>query len=149
MSDQSRTVRFARAEPADAASIQVAPLIDIVFLLICFYLLVGQLVRDQKDPSVQLPAMASPVGHQESPAEFVINVRSDGTITIAGHPVTVLEAQKMLADQVTRAAQDRQPLRVVVRADRRGQCGKLDEVLQACREAGLQAVVLRSMRNSQ
>jgi biopolymer transport protein ExbD len=144
MSTKAKTVSFAPAAAAGESGILVAPLIDIVFLLICFYLLVAQLITRQKDPSVQLPAMASPLADKEGPAEFVINLRRDGTITVGGRPASVAETRRMLADQLARARRTRQPLRAVVRADRRGNCGALDEVLQACRDAGLRQIVFRS-----
>jgi biopolymer transport protein ExbD len=146
MTDKTRTMQFAPAAAPDQAGLNVAPLIDIVFLLIGFYLLVAQLITHQKDLSVQLPAMASPAGREESPAEFVINVRDDGTITVGGRPAALPDLRAMLADQLARTRGAEQPLRVVVRADRRGRAGKLDEVLQACREVGLQRIVFRSAR---
>lgn len=144
MTEVPRTIRFVADAPAEQAGVQVAPLIDIVFLLICFYLLVAQLITTQKDPSVQLPAMSSPAGRQESPAEFVINVRRDGTVTVGGRAVALGDLRAMLAEQSARALGAGRPLRVVVRADRRGSAGQLDAVLQACREAGLRTVIFRS-----
>ena len=144
MTDAPSTIRFVAEAPAEPPGVQVAPLIDIVFLLICFYLLVAQLISTQKDPAVQLPAMSSPAGRQESPAEFVINVRRDGAVAVGGRAVALGELRGMLSEQSARAVEAGRPLRVVVRADRRGSAGQLDAVLQACREAGLRTVVFRS-----
>ena len=147
---KTREIQFAAAAGRPAGTtMQVAPLIDIVFLLICFYLLVAQLISTQKDPTVELPEMASPAARPEDPAEFVINLRHDGTVTVEGRPVELRAVRAMLAEQLARAERTKQPLRVVVRADRRQRFGKLDELLKVCRQAGARQVVYRTVRKEQ
>ena len=89
MFGKNREVNFVRDEPQEERSLQMAPLIDVVFLLICFYLFVAQLITNQKDPSVHLAEMGSPIAARETPAEVTINLRSDGAITMGGRPVTL------------------------------------------------------------
>jgi len=134
-----------RHEGFSLAKIQVAPLVDTVLFLIWFYLLVGQLVIHQKDAAVQLPAMASPMSTVEVPAELVINVRQDSTITIDGRPTETAALGRLVASELAKAQAAGQQLRVVVRADRRQRFALLDEVLRTCRRAGLSQVVFRAV----
>lgn len=136
----------AHRETQRRTALQMAPLIDIVFLLICFYLLVSQLIQHQRDPSVQLPAMVSPVAQVEAPAEIVINLRADGKITIDGRPVPLETLVAVIAGELKRHEAAGTALRVVVRADKRQRFARLDEVLAACREAGLPQVIWRSKK---
>ena len=145
MAQEPRTIELAGAAEPAGVEIQMAPLIDIVFLLICFYLLVAQLIEHQEDPAVVLPAMASPGLRKEDPAEFVINLRQDGVVVVGGRPTDLPALRALLAGQLNQARQAGQPLRVVIRADRRQRYGKLDEVLKACRGAGVRQIVFRTL----
>ena len=148
-SDAMKTMQFIPAEPPREVDIQVAPLIDIVFLLICFYLLVSQLITTQKDPSVVLPVMASPAAVSEQPAELVINLRNDGAIVIGGRSVSLAVMRSLLAEQIARCRKKNETLRVVVRADRRQRFGKLDDILRAARQAGAKQVVFRARKGEE
>jgi len=141
MSETTRTIRFgADAEPVEA-QVQMAPLIDIVFLLICFYLLVAQLISTQSDPQVQLPTMNTPLAAQQQPAELVINLRQDGGLIVNNESLTGESLREVLADSLARAAE---PLRVVIRADRRQEYRRLHEVLEICRDVNVPTVILRT-----
>jgi biopolymer transport protein ExbD len=144
MFQETGKIQFASTEPDSGVTIHVAPLIDIVFLLICFYLLVAQMIGNQKDLSVQLPAMANPVIRQEAPAELVINLRQDGMITVGGRRTSLSALRALLVDQVAGANRTKRTLSVVVRADRRQRYGKLDEVFKVCRQSGVRNLVLRA-----
>lgn len=144
MLDKARTFDFAPQRKDRSAGLQMAPLIDIVFLLICFYLLVAQLIRSQKDPTVELPAMPHAASRKELPAEVVVNLRADGAVTVDSRPVALAALPALLQGELARAVRDGQPFRVVVRADRRQRFGRLDDVLQACKTAGLGGVVFRA-----
>lgn len=126
--------------------LQVAPLIDTVLFLIFFYLVVGQLVMHQKDAGVQLPAMASPLAAQETPAEVIINLRPDGAIVVAGQIVTLDQLAGLIQSELGKSGRAGQSLRVVLRADRRQQVKMVNDILQRCRDAGLKEVVFRAQR---
>ena len=123
----------------------MAPLIDIVFLLICFYLLVSQLIQHQRDPTVQLPVMTSQEAVMEAPAEIVLNLRNDGSVTVDGRRVPLGSLAGFLAAQVRHAPPNVSP-RVVIRADRRQRFGLLAEVQHACREADIDHHILRARK---
>lgn len=142
--DNSPGLNFVGPSDEGGVSLQVAPLIDIVFQLICFYLLVGQLMGVQKDPSVSLAVMANPAVAVEQPAELVINLRQDGSLVVGGQPIQAQHLARLLVDDHRRAEQEGQPWRVVVRADRRQRSGNLDAVLEACRQAGVDRIVFRA-----
>lgn len=146
----TQAVDFGSAVPdGQRVKVMVAPLIDLVFLLICFYLLVGQLVVHQKDPTVRLAEMTTPLASAESPAELVINLRQDGHITIAGQDVPEADLPGIVSAELTRAAKADQPPRIVIRADRRQSFGRLDTLLKICRKAGVSQVVFRSEKGPQ
>ena len=120
----------------------------IVFLLIGFYLLVSQLMSSRTDFSVQLPTMRNPVVQAARPAEFVINLRRDGTVTLEGRVASLDAVGARLRARLDRAAAKNERLRVIVRADRRGRFGQLDEVLGLCRRAGVEQIIMRTVRGA-
>ena len=124
--------------------LQMAPLVDIVFLLICFYLFVAQLISGQKDHTVELPVMISPAARAELPAELVINLREDGTVTVGGRAIALSELPAIVMGGTGGHGKTTGPVRVVVRADRRQPFGNLDEVLAICRQSGVTLVVFRT-----
>ena len=143
MAEKTGTFRFSAQPRRGPAGLAMAPLVDIVLLLVCFYLLTTQLVRGRSDPAVELPVMAAAAGATRHPAELVVNLRADGRVTVGGRAMAVEDLAGMLGAELARAIRERKRFRVVVRADRRQPFGGLDEVLGACEAAGLPGVVFR------
>ncbi|MBI1190902.1 MAG: hypothetical protein GC200_09515 [Tepidisphaera sp.] len=128
---------------AGMAKINVTPLIDVVMVLIVFYLIVGKLASDRL-ARVELPG--SHVGKGDEPAgALVVNVVRHGEAAeVVVDGVSMGEGQ--LRDAL-RAAQVRRPDQPVhLRADRALPFSKIEPVLQACREAGLKSVKLVASR---
>ena len=141
MNDPTQTLQFGTDTAKAEATVQMAPLIDIVFLLICFYLLVAQLITTQSDPTVQLPTMTSPLAAREQPAELVINLRDDGAVLVNNQTLDPGELRALLSASL---ADGDQSLRVVIRADRRQRYRQLHEILAICRQLNVRQVILRA-----
>jgi len=144
MSQSPTTMRFTPLDAGPGARLQLAPLVDIVFLLISFFMLTSQLIQAQKDRAVELPVMKSPEGERELPAEVTINLREDGRLTVDGEGIAPEGLGGVLAGHVARAREAGETPRVVVRADRRQRFAKLDDVLNVCRQLGLGQVIFRA-----
>jgi biopolymer transport protein ExbD len=133
-------VRIRAHQPAGGfAKVNVTPLIDVVMVLIVFYLIVGKLAADRLE-RVDLPASAT--GRAETSSGLVINVvaRGDGAAYVVdGRELT----PGALAD-VLRAAGG--GTGVHLRADRRLSFERVRPVLAACREAGITSVKLVAER---
>ncbi len=130
---------------APTGKINVTPLIDVVMVLIVFYLIVGQLAADRR-ARVDLPATA--IGTQEdagaSRRPIVITLVGEGgatAIDVDGSPVADAAALATLLkglDATNRPVQ--------VRADRGLEYGSVAPLLDACREAGVASVKLATRR---
>jgi biopolymer transport protein ExbD len=139
-----KRLQFEQATDHETIALQVAPLVDIVLFLICFFMLASEMVGSQKDPAVSLPHMSSPLAESETPAEVTVNLRADGAITVDGRVVALDRVPALVSGQAGLAGRDGRPLRVVVRADRQLLFAALDDVLVACRKAGLGQVIFRA-----
>ncbi len=125
--------------------IGVAPLVDIVLLLISFYLIVSNSIRSYEDPAVELPRMSSELVGDEVPAELVINLRADDTLTVNRVAVPLDGLTELLSSERERGTARGESLRVVIRADRRQRFERLNRVLEACRDAGITSTLLRAI----
>ena len=131
---------------ADAARPQIgmAPLVDIVLLLICFYLLVMQSMQSRTDDQIDLPQMANNETSEVVPAELVVNIDETGKINLNGVPVELASLSDTLIAERSRATASGARLNVVIRADGRQSFGLLDAALAACRDAGLPGATIRA-----
>lgn len=127
-----------------APHIGMAPLVDIVLLLICFYLLVMQSMQARTDDRIELPKMMNNMTTEVAPSELVVNITSEGALDLNGEPVEPGDLQSLLQREKLRASAAGQGLNVVVRADGRQRYGMLDRALAACRDAGLGVVTVRA-----
>ncbi|KPJ75238.1 MAG: hypothetical protein AMS14_03965 [Planctomycetes bacterium DG_20] len=144
MNETRDALNFTPAEPRAGHRLQVAPLVDIVFLLVCFFMLTSRLIQTHKDPEVELPIMTSPDAASEVPAEVTVNLRPDGALSVGGRRVAIDDLAGVLTGHLDRGRRQGEAVRVVVRADRRQRFARLDEVLEVCRRIRLPQVVFRA-----
>jgi biopolymer transport protein ExbD len=112
----------------------LVPLTDMVFNLLIFFLCATTFVQIEKDLKVQLPKTSSAfVPLSAPPKQLVINIRQDGTITVAGKTYEL----KDLAPVVTSAAQGNPDQTVIVRADEKSIMKYFAGVARTCRSAGI------------
>lgn len=121
------SVEFLRTK-RPAMALDLAPLIDVVFLLLVFFMLTSSFLPPAL--AVDLPV----VGNEESaPAEpVVLVIASDGGISLNGEAVT-LEA---LAGRLALALQESESKALHVRGDRAASYGIFLEVMDVAKAAG-------------
>jgi len=124
--------------------IGMAPLVDIVLLLICFYLLVMQSMQSRTDDQIELPKMANHETAEVAPAELVVNIDAQGVFNLNGEAIEPTSLGGYLQSERERAQISGAQLNVVIRADGRQHYGLLDAALNACREAGLPGATIRT-----
>ena len=131
---------FSFAPPeTPARTIGVAPLVDIVLLLICFYLIVAKVTADRDDPLVELPSLTVVLEDPETTGP-VINLRADGTLLLNRQPVQ----PDGLAAALTAARQAEPGQTLTVRADRAADAVVLGRVQAAAGAAGYRTLALRT-----
>ncbi|MCZ7645570.1 MAG: biopolymer transporter ExbD [Planctomycetota bacterium] len=132
------------------AGFDLTPMIDIVFLLMIFFLCVTELVKSDLE-MLMLPSAHS--GIEEQPAlarRLVVNVgcRFDPETGRFDYRVRArfrdLSDARKLADflqgWVAAAEAPREALEVKVRADARAEYGKVQQVMAACAKAGIRRI---------
>ncbi|MCZ6465576.1 MAG: biopolymer transporter ExbD [Proteobacteria bacterium] len=119
----------------------VVPLINVVFLLLIFFLLAGTL-REPVPFDVEPPMAGGASGGRLEPgAERVLHLARDGRLALAGKEVALAELPAALALSPTLADRAEEiPLRL--RADARVPARTLIPLLEALRDAGVREVEL-------
>jgi biopolymer transport protein ExbD len=114
-------------------SINLTPMIDIVFQLIIFFMVGARFTELERKVDLSVPAVSSAAALSPAPEKRVINVYRDGQIDLDRQPMTLPQLTKELAAAHGQYAE----LGVVVRGDAEGPFQNVAEVLTACRQAGI------------
>ena len=112
----------------------LTPLIDIVFLLLIFFMLTAHFVRDESI-AIQLPQAESAVSREDDATVNVV-LGTDGQIRVAGN---IIEPQ-LLEGVLRQALQNHSRKWVTLRGDRAADLGHAVAVLDAARKAGAETV---------
>lgn len=123
----------------EAGKINLTPMIDVVMVLIIFFLIVGQLASDRLEP-VDLPYAQTAALPEPADPVLIHVVRRDGAVRVLSQGVELDTPglESMLRE--TMALSPNRPVRV--RADRALPYSEVKPVLDACRAAGVAAVSL-------
>lgn len=111
----------------------MAPLIDIVFLLLIFFMVATTYQRSERQLDLELPRAQTGEASVVAPEEIVVDVTRDGRLFVAGREVE--RAGLITALETASKGQVETP--VVVRGDRLAAHENVVLVLDACGVAGL------------
>jgi biopolymer transport protein ExbD len=121
----------------------IASLIDVVFLLIIFFVVTAAVEKDVVDESIRLAqADYVPAVEKKDPRTITINLERNGTINIALQTLSLTRLQQILT--ATRAKSGN-TVPIVIRADADTLFQEVDRVMQAIGETGLYRVKLSAV----
>jgi biopolymer transport protein ExbD len=118
----------------------MTPMIDVVFLLIIFFLVSSHLARQEIQLELDLPRAASGdrPGEEEDVRRVVVNVlpepRPAGRLQVAG---TVMNSDRFAALVAYESRQPGKPLEVRIRSDRLVPYRDVEPIMIACIRAGI------------
>lgn len=131
-------MRVRDEDPEAEPEFSMAPMIDVVFQLLIFFMVSTTYSSVEKDLNVDLPTARSGAAEGGAPQELVINVFRDGHVSLAGRPISASELERELADA---AGRDR-ATQVTIRGDRLASHERIVAVMDACGVAGLSNLAL-------
>jgi biopolymer transport protein ExbD len=124
-----------------AGGLELTPMIDVVFLLMIFFLVASKLDEADRSIDVVLPQAAAAKPLTTKPREFVINIDRDGNYFAGVRPVR-LEDLRQLLRQATADNPQRQT--VIVRADENTAHKFVVGAMDACVQAGIEDYQVQS-----
>jgi biopolymer transport protein ExbD len=117
--------------------VNVTPMIDVVMVLIIFYLMVGQLAIDRRT-EITPPTTTTGIVETQDRDPLMIGVHRDGEITLNGESISKNRLGGELSGLISRDPS----LAVRVRADQDAPFGTVRPVLQDIRALGVEQVEL-------
>lgn len=110
----------------------MAPMIDMVFLLLVFFMCVSSLAQADRHIPVDLPVSAESDVPDDLSNRGVISVQADGTLFLGAASI----APGDLASRIEAELKRRPDLRIQIRADGGTPFSSVRRVLKLCAEAG-------------
>ncbi|MCA9104178.1 MAG: biopolymer transporter ExbD [Pirellulaceae bacterium] len=130
-------MRLSRQRKRPDVAFNMTPMIDIVFLLIIFFMTVSQITRVNEEP-VELPLQEGV--EDVEPETYTVNIRSDGTIVISGRETDISEAVLFIGQEIAAKGGDPAALRVLIRCDRRATTDAPNELVRRLVDLGVRQV---------
>ena len=126
--------------------LQIAPMIDVCFLLLFFYILTSKPVKPEADMSMTLPGTVLQEENLEIPDEQRITIQEDGQVVLNDLPMDNPQSRdlpallKTLARFKETAGANRSEALVTVDAADGSHHQRIVDVLNVCAQAGIQGV---------
>ena len=113
------------------AAFQLTSMLDVIFLLLCFFVTASVFSQWESEIAIQLPAAKSAEAPGRLPGEIILNVGADGSVIINGRTLSTDE----LASRLSKVAKFYPGQPVVIRADKSTRYEALVKVIDTCRSA--------------
>lgn len=125
-----------------APGFQIAPMVDIVFLLLIFFLVTWNFSRNETELDVKVPKAREGKETRRAVGEVILNVKADGSVVMNRRtmdPAALGDALKKIAALYPDQA-------VILRGDENTDYRHVVEVLDICRQANIWNVAFATSR---
>ncbi len=130
-----------------SVGINMTPMIDVVFLLIIFFLVSSHLARQESSLELKLPtAAAGQEDFDQTTARITINVKRDGSLWLSGQPI---EAQQLTQRFAQLRQENGDEVEVRIRGSREAAYSTVEPIMLACTKANIWNVKYAVYREQQ
>jgi biopolymer transport protein ExbD len=128
--------------PIQHPGIQLAPLVDVLLLLLIFFLLTWNAARNENELDVKVPKAASAKEKSAPIGDVVVNVKTDGNVVVNRRTLSGPELTELLKGLVSLNGEQA----VVIRGDEAGAYKNIINVLDICTQAGITNVAFATAK---
>lgn len=121
-------------EVRSGVSIEMTPMIDMVFLLLIFFLVATTFHQTEREMQIALPFASSTEPISALLRELIVNVDADGQMIVAGRTVEPDELRSLVTEAVALNPEQK----LTVRGDRATAYSNIVIVLDIAKGAGIQ-----------
>ena len=127
------------------ADVPISAMIDVVFLLIIFFVVTASMDREIQDENVHLTNAphGKPV-KKKDPRSVTINIRADGTCTISGSKADMHTIENVLKNAANEFGVD---IPIIIRADKAVLHGHIKKVMEAITATRLYRVKFQALKD--
>jgi biopolymer transport protein ExbD len=134
----------ARSPQEPALDVDMTPLIDVVFLLMIFFMVISTLNEMERQAKLELPEAYQAIIRKDVARErMVINVEQDGQIRVFGSPMSLGRLREALATrrELLRKLEHTGEAPILLRGDRQVRFGEVRGILQAVYDEGFTKIM--------
>ena len=124
---------FSPQRKSRVPGIALTSMLDVIFLLLCFFVTASVFSQWESEISISLPSASSAETPGRLPGEVILNVARDGSVTVNARKLTLDD----LGGRLRKVAEFYPGQPVVIRADRETSYDSLVKVIDTCRGAGV------------
>ena len=126
-------MKFAPESGSKAPTLALTSMLDVIFLLLCFFVTASVYSQWESEISIQLPSAETSDEPNRLPGEVIVNVTESGNVRLNGMNVELSDLEKRLS-KLSKIYPDQS---VIIRADRVTKYEHLVKVIDTCRKAGV------------
>lgn len=127
-------MKVPRRERLAGARFNITPLIDVVFLLVIFFLVATHFAHQEQVAALELP-QASHVGNEpDVPRRLTVSITAEGQIYVKERPVTAIDVEHLIQEDTKDRTADYE---VRIRADQLARYDTVEPILLACLRSGV------------
>jgi biopolymer transport protein ExbD len=126
-------MKFRRREAPQVMGFQIAPMVDILLVLMCFFIVTWNFAKKEMEIDVKVPAAESGKENAAAMNQTVLNVKVDGTVIWNRKPVSAEE----LRSRLRQLAEIYPDYAIILRGDQKANYESIVAVLDICREANI------------
>ena len=119
-------------------------MVDVLLVLLGFFMLTWSFSRQERELDVQMPSASEAKEQRRSVGEVIVNVKADGTLVMNRRTMSPEE----LLDALSRVAKLYPDQAVVLRGDQRVDYGHIVQTLDLCRRANIWNVAFATANTS-
>ncbi|MBK8094560.1 MAG: biopolymer transporter ExbD [Verrucomicrobiaceae bacterium] len=129
-------MNFRKQHSIEPTPMQLAPLVDVLFLLVIFFAVTFQYAKEEQAMDVSVPAAeAGKEKESRTVGEIIINIKKEGEIVVNGQNYNVDELLLKLQNIIQMAGTHEQA--VIIRGDEITDYKHVIRVMDACQKAGI------------
>lgn len=117
-----------------ANNLSLTPLIDVVFLLLIFFLVTSEFEEEERRLDIVLPTATSATPMTSKPREIVVDIDARGQVFLRGEPTGLDQLEQLLQ---TAVASNPTNQTVVIRADQSTAFQPVVSVMDVCNRTGV------------
>ncbi len=122
---------------------QLAPMIDMTFLLLVFFMVTTKISKEQVKVDIKLPTASNAVIPTDLSDRDIVSIDGDGNFFVGQRPVD----KKELTEYLKERFKNFPPLRLYVRADSKTPGRQIKELMKIASEAGAINVIFGTYQN--
>ena len=126
-------MKFKRNSRSHAPQLALTSMLDVIFLLLCFFVTVSVFSQWESEITIKLPSAATAEEPDRLPGEIIVNLDKDGKVSVNSRSLELGDLETRLA-KVAKFYPDQA---VIIRADKEVRYERLVAVIDTCRAANV------------